>query len=795
MLCNGRCCFQRCCSLYCKFFCCQCFIVVCRYGNGIDTGFYVFQCDGFAIFAYYIVNSIAAFIALMIYCFFRAVAVFQHNAAEVFQKIPFGICYCDDNILPFADRCCYRKGQVFFCFLRIINGNNIAEVACCIYCDFIFTDFQCACFDCNLIAFDGISICAQFLPVIIQIQLCNLAHVSICIFKGNFNVLIFLCLAYCSLGCFQSAIGIAVLNITQQTIFQNLFYCGRSVRCCFHIACRNIFCVAKPFGTCYLCIINCIQIACMGVISCITLIKYCVADYIVPVIYYLCCCRAGYTHFFQQQCICQQVAIEQQVCGNHIAAAAVGRTTAAAAACSVCHYVIRCGLINYSCLLGGYILAACYVEALAEFLKAVATDCDGIIAVIGQVIHAFFCVHIVIQNKQIAEKEIIVDITQFLCIPLRVCQCYAFDGSCDCIRHILYIEMQVSAGNCGFSQKECRCFFIYHMDGNQYGCLIAAIGFYAYIVTTVIAEIALSDGNGQFANLIVIVGNIPCRCIGQIGVDCVLVFVILYQLQLVNAVEPCFFFIGIEVEHNGYITYNLAKSFAILYFRIGGVIGMCVCFFCQIKGCSCGIDTNIAVLIVVCQIIIPCCNSTMRPYILRQVLCTCINGCRTAAVQIDGLCFITALDNNLLGCPYQRQLCDCAICGHLGQFRCYICAVNRYGSYFFYAIAILECQRQPRTHIGAFYHCFFCIHDSLCGCCAAAIGAAAAMGAAAGGGTAAAGCFLSIGFGGFIGFGFFFIFIIRSSGGAIKFLHTIQQLCKFFSCYLLCGAKGLILIA
>ena len=161
--------------------------------------------------------------------------------------------------------------------------------------------------------------------------------------------------------------------------------------------------------------------------------------------------------------------------------------------------------------------------------------------------------------------------------------------------------MQVSAGNRVFSQKECRCFFIYHMDGNQYGCLIAAIGFYAYIVTTVIAEIALSDGNGQFANLIVIVGNIPCRCIGQIGVDCVLVFVILYQLQLVNAVEPCFFFIGIEVEHNGYITYNLAKAFAILYFRVGRVIGMCVCFFCQIKGCSCGIDTNIAVLIVVCQ--------------------------------------------------------------------------------------------------------------------------------------------------------------------------------------------------
>ena len=118
----------------------------------------------------------------------------------------------------------------------------------------------------------------------------------------------------------------------------------------------------------------------------------------------------------------------------------------------MCHYVIRCGLINYSCLLGGYILAACYVEALAEFLKAVATDCDGIIAVIGQVIHAFFCVHIVIQNKQIAEKEIIVDITQFLCIALRICQCHAFDGVFDCIKHILYGKMQISAGDRRFLQ-------------------------------------------------------------------------------------------------------------------------------------------------------------------------------------------------------------------------------------------------------------------------------------------------------------------------------------------------------
>ena len=75
------------------------------------------------------------------------------------------------------------------------------------------------------------------------------------------------------------------------------------------------------------------------------------------------------------------------------------------------------------------------------------------------------------------------------------------------------------------------------------------------------------------------------------------------------------------------------------------------------------------------------------------------------------------------------------------------------------------------------------------------------MRAATGGGTATAtaGGFLRIGFGCFIRFCgivcFCFCFILRGIRRRIMLSHAMQKLCKFFSCYLLCGAKGLILIA
>ena len=180
----------------------------------------------------------------------------------------------------------------------------------------------------------------------------------------------------------------------------------------------------------------------------------------------------------------------------------------------------------------------------------------------------------------------------------------------------------------------------------------------------------------------------------------------------------------------------------------------------------------------------------MRQHTLRQVLFACINSRRAiCAVQGDGLCFAISGNNNLLGCTCQGKLCDCAICGLpwtaplLRPYRQQLRLPYSYHSHWqrpeaamrpyrwsapllvfhlrFYLR--LRCRRHepppeeeppPPPPEGFFVLVLvvlsvFAVSSVFCFC-----------------------------------------FILRGIRRRIMLSHAMQKLCKFFSCYLLCGAKG-----
>ena len=492
----------------------------------------------------------------------------------------------------------------------------------------------------------------------------------------------------------------------------------------------------------------------------------------------------------QEQGICQQVCIEYQIRRHCITAAAIlgGAAAAAAAACCMGHNIIRRILI-YNRLLRFFPFP--YIEVCFEGFEAIAADGQLIVSFVGKMVFL-----IVIENEGIPKEVIILDIGQLFCFPVGVCQGYAFDGACDAVGHILHVKVQVFTGFGHFCQLHARCFFIDNVDGNQYG--FTCCGFYTHIVTTVAEEVGLSQFDCQLTVIAVFVCSYFCIKF-QIVIQAFQSFAIACQLQGIDTFEPCLFFCGIVIEFDDYFAaylINIIRGIILTQDCIGRIERACICGFIQIEGGCLGLFTDIAICIIICQVVIPDGYCAMRQHTLRQVLCACINSRRAiCAVQGDGLCFAILCGNhNLIRLACQRQLCNRAICGYLGQCLCYVLTVNSYGC-LTHIIAIGKDQRQPCAHIGGLHLCLCFIYDFICGY------GAAAMRAATGGGTAtaAAGGFLRIGFGCFIRFCgivcFCFCFILRGIRRRIMLSHAMQKLCKFFSCYLLCGAKGLILIA
>ena len=406
----------------------------------------------------------------------------------------------------------------------------------------------------------------------------------------------------------------------------------------------------------------------------------------------------------QEQGICQQVCIEHQICRHCITAAAIlgGAAAAAAAACCMGHniHIRRCILI-YNRLLRFFPFP--YIELCFEGLEAIAADGQLIISFVGKMVFL-----IVIENEGIPKEVIILDIGQLFCFPVGGCQGYAFDGVCDAVGHILHVKVQVFTGFGHFCQLHARCFFIDNVDGNQYG--FTCCGFYAHIVTTVAEEIGLSQFDCQLTVMTVLVCSYFCIKF-QIVIQTFQSFAIACQLQGIDTVEPCLFFCGIVIEFDDYFAaylINIIRGIILTQDCIGRIERACICGFIQIEGGCLGLFTDIAICIIICQVVIPDGYCAMRQHTLRQVLFACINSRRAiCTVQSDGLCFAILCGNhNLIRLACQRQLCNRTVCGYLGQRLCYVHIPNLYGDYGIEGIAICKDQRQPCAHIGGLHGCF-----------------------------------------------------------------------------------------
>ena len=369
------------------------------------------QCNRFFIIRNHIINSITAFNTFSPYsiiCF----AIIQHNAFQVFEEIPFGACDFDCNSITFFQAVCFFNCQrkIFFVYLCIVHFYGFAYIACCINTNGIFANLEAICVNGNREIFFILTIffCGKLLKISIDKDFFHFIEVVfLCKFQNNRFVLF--CALRRYLRGFLSAIGIAMLYIAQQTILQNLLHCVGSIGGCFCACAFCIFCEGQPCRIviffCF-CIIGSIQITVPFIIGFYFAFiqQRIIAAHVRPIFHNLIrCCRCP-AKLIQNKGIYQKVALEQQVCRNHVAAAAIGGgAAAAAAACCVGHSIniTRRRLIHCKCLLCRCIFAAGYIEVLDNRFKAIAINRHRISAVIGDIIYTVFHRYIIIQHEQI----------------------------------------------------------------------------------------------------------------------------------------------------------------------------------------------------------------------------------------------------------------------------------------------------------------------------------------------------------------------------------------------------------
>ena len=176
-------------------------------------------------------------------------------------------------------------------------------------------------------------------------------------------------------------------------------------------------------------------------------------------------------------------------------------------------------------------------------------------------IGAVFSRGIIVQNKQVlAEQEIIVDLIQRNRFLVRLSQGNFLNGVRNAVYHILHGEVQVAAGLRGLLHSKHRCIMVHHMNGHQ-GIAFLAIrrsGSHTDVVTAIVGKVALVKGDGQGADLTIVVSGI--LGVGQMIVQERLILVILDQLQCAffcDPVKPRFVAVlggrVFVVEHNHHI--------------------------------------------------------------------------------------------------------------------------------------------------------------------------------------------------------------------------------------------------
>ena len=289
-----------------------------------------------------------------------------------------------------------------------------------------------------------------------------------------------------------------------------------------------------------------------------------------------------------------------------------------------------------------------------------------------------FCGFVVVQNEQIlTEQIVIVNVRQFMLCTGRIGQRYLLDWVGNAVNQIAYRKVQVFAGFRLFLNLKGWSLCIYNMNRNQccgsYACCV--LGGYTDKVTAVGTEVILVGLDGQGSNC---VAGMICLTLGkfQIIIPGALVLVIAYQLYgtllivcgiRCNVVKPLLVRIRSVVEHDD----NILSQFGgnrITRMRIRDSLGA--------EGSLFGFGADVALDVVIRQIVIPNCQRTMLDEIIRQIMVTGVNCTVHLGAEVGSLSLISAGQGDRTRLCHERELDDRAVIGYRSSIFCYISTIN-----------------------------------------------------------------------------------------------------------------------